>query len=83
MPAILALSVITDGTAVVYMLGLLSNKCLMCRSVQTVTAASVLLYTMIFEFKFRERRLILRCPLVPTVVVLRQGISVNPSLSAS
>lgn len=27
----------------------------MCRSVQTVTAASVLLYTMIFEFKFRER----------------------------
>ena len=52
MPAILALSVITDGTAVVYMLGLLSNMCLMCRSVQTVTSASVLLYTMIFEFKF-------------------------------
>lgn len=36
------------------MLGLLSNKCLMCRSVQTVTYASEFLDAMILEFKFRE-----------------------------
>lgn len=54
MLAVLALSVITDGAAVVYMLGLFSNKCLMCRSVQTVSSASEFLDAMILEFKFRE-----------------------------